>query len=252
MCDQDRFIGEALAAHNKVRALHGSPALTHNRELSSIALQYAKYLASIRSLVHSKNKFKNQSIGENLSMWMSTGADHYDGERATMQWYNEIKDYDFSNGNFTSGTGHFTQVVWKNSQEVGFGFARSADGAFYAVANYYPAGNMMGQFKQNVLPPNSKPQQTRPDTTPSPSSSISLVDDRQQLKFIEDALTRHNVLRSRHNAPPLRHNPELSRIASAWAKKLADQGRLSLSHNQYRGAHLGENVAVSSNQDYDG
>ena len=57
-------------------------------------------------------------------------------------WYDEIKDYNFSQPGFTSGIGHFTLVVWKESNEVGFGLARSSNGSYYVVANYYPAGKI--------------------------------------------------------------------------------------------------------------
>jgi Cysteine-rich secretory protein family len=49
--------------------------------------------------------------------------------------------------------GHFTQVVWKSSKELGVGKAKSRSGRIYVVANYYPPGNYQGQFAQNVLPP---------------------------------------------------------------------------------------------------
>ncbi len=44
-------------------------------------------------------------------------------EAATKAWYDEIKDYDFNLSRFSAATGHFTQVVWKNSKQVGFGVA---------------------------------------------------------------------------------------------------------------------------------
>ncbi len=53
---------------------------------------------------------------------------------------------------FNSGIGHFTQVVWKGSQEVGFGKAHGKDGRVFVVGNYHPAGNVMGQFEENVFP----------------------------------------------------------------------------------------------------
>ena len=51
-----------------------------------------------------------------------------------------------------SGCGHFTQVVWKGSKEVGIGKAFGNDGRVFVVANYYPAGNILGKFKDNVFP----------------------------------------------------------------------------------------------------
>ena len=68
---------------------------------------------------------------------------------ASEMWYNELKDpgYDFNNGGFSSGTGHFTQVVWKDCDYVGFGISGG-----WVVGRYSPAGNMQGDYPQNVLP----------------------------------------------------------------------------------------------------
>ena len=50
-------------------------------------------------------------------------------------------------------TGHFTQVVWKDSRELGVGRAQTRDGKWLVVANYRPAGNFLGRFQDNVFPP---------------------------------------------------------------------------------------------------
>lgn len=81
----------------------------------------------------------------------STG-DELTGRQMTEQWYEEAANYNY-NEDFQQGKGHFAQLVWSGTREVGFGRARAADGKWYAVANYYPAGNYIGQFKQNVKPP---------------------------------------------------------------------------------------------------
>lgn len=71
-------------------------------------------------------------------------------------WYDEIKDYNFKNpGNF-GGTGHFTQVVWVASQEMGVAKAGEGDGTQYVVARYSPAGNLMGHYPENVNPKGTK------------------------------------------------------------------------------------------------
>ena len=69
--------------------------------------------------------------------------------------YNEVCDpgYNFASGGFSGGTGHFTQVVWKESNELGIGRAESQQNGMkcaYIVGRYKPAGNMMGDFPQNV------------------------------------------------------------------------------------------------------
>ena len=73
------------------------------------------------------------------------------GAQATQQWYDEIKDYDFERSS-GRGTGHFTQVVWRDSRQVGVGRAQAADGKWLVVANYLPAGNFIGRYAENVLP----------------------------------------------------------------------------------------------------
>lgn len=141
------LIQEALDKHNELRALHGCPPLVHNQELSDFAQAYADKIAGENNMAHSDCQWGSKRVGENLA-WCSGMP--MTGTSMTQMWYDEIKDYDFSNGTFTMETGHFTQVVWKETQEIGIGLAQSSDGGWYGVANYYPAGNMMGAFDENV------------------------------------------------------------------------------------------------------
>lgn len=92
----------------------------------------------------------NNKYGENI-FWVSAGSP--DGTVATKAFYDEIKDYNFDNGGFSMATGHFTQVVWRGSKNLGIGIAKSGKGGTYVVANYDPPGNYYGQFKENVPRP---------------------------------------------------------------------------------------------------
>lgn len=75
------------------------------------------------------------------------------GSAPVSSWYSEIQYYNFSNPVYSSGTGHFTQVVWLDSQLFGLGYCCSNDSLkCYVVANYYPAGNYQGAFAGNVKP----------------------------------------------------------------------------------------------------
>ena len=71
------------------------------------------------------------------------------GEMATTDWYNEIKVHNFKK-EFQVNSGHFTQLIWKGTEEVGFGVANRGK-LYFVVANYYPAGNILGEFSTNVL-----------------------------------------------------------------------------------------------------
>jgi uncharacterized protein YkwD len=146
--DLNELRQEALTAHNQYRQKHRAPPLKLNIELNEIAQRYAEELAAKDLFQHSQNTWKGENIGENL--FMCSGY-LITGHAMTKSWYDEIKDYNFNKATFSSGTGHFTQVVWVDSQYVGFGAAKSRSGYYIGVANYYPAGNFLGQFYKNVL-----------------------------------------------------------------------------------------------------
>lgn len=55
------------------------------------------------------------AYGENL-------AEGYANATASIEaWGNEASQYDFSSGDFSESTGHFTQLVWKATTAVGCG-----------------------------------------------------------------------------------------------------------------------------------
>ena len=71
-------------------------------------------------------------------------------------WASEEKKYSYSDASFGEKTGHFTQLVWQNTQRVGCGAVEchndDDNGAqgWLLVCEYDPPGNVKGAFKQNV------------------------------------------------------------------------------------------------------
>jgi len=147
----DKFINDVVTFHNKYRKIHGKVGdIKHNPELSKMAQHWAEHLAETNILKHSNDTYKGDQLGENVaSRWSSAGAD-YTGEEVVNQWYSEEPKYDYGSNDFKQGTGHFSQVVWKGSKEIGLGKAFGKDGRVFVVANYYPAGNVIGRFTENV------------------------------------------------------------------------------------------------------
>ncbi|CAL9731715.1 protein Pry1p [Monosporozyma unispora] len=131
-----------LNAHNNKRALHqNTPSLTWSSELEAYAQNYANGYDCSGNLIHSGGPY-----GENLALG-------YGVEGAVEAWYGEISDYDFSNPGFSENAGHFTQLIWKSSTEVGCAI-KSCGGSWgdYVICSYNPAGNVIGEFPENVLP----------------------------------------------------------------------------------------------------
>lgn len=79
------------------------------------------------------------------------------GQEVAGSWYSACRQYDYLKEpdilHVSVNAGHFTQLIWASSCDVGIGIARSRAGKVMVVANYRPAGNISGQFQENVLPP---------------------------------------------------------------------------------------------------
>jgi len=155
------FQAATLAQHNKYRAMHRSPAMKNSASLAATAQAWAENLARTGNFQHSSRSQRNNA-GENLYYFATTQsniAPEQLAQQAVKSWYDEVANYDFNRPGFSMKTGHFTQVVWKASTQLGCGAARGTlqqngrvFNAFYVACHYAPAGNFQGQFPANVLP----------------------------------------------------------------------------------------------------
>lgn len=128
---------DIVSYHNKVRAIHHVGELTWSAELAGYA---SNYLAGD----YCDFKHSGGPHGENLALgYLSI-------DEAQEAWYMEKDLYDYAAGRFSLSTGHFTQLVWKDTNEVGCATAECPRGTFL-VCEYSPQGNIIGQFQENVF-----------------------------------------------------------------------------------------------------
>jgi uncharacterized protein YkwD len=127
-----------LDAHNAYRAKHCVPALTWSAQIAYSAQQWANRCDF--------NHDDQSPHGENL-FWGTAGA--YSPQAAVAAWYDEIAHYNFTKPAFSEKAGHFTQVVWTGSKQLGCGMATCRGNHFW-VCRYSPPGNVTGQFSRNV------------------------------------------------------------------------------------------------------
>ena len=61
-------------------------------------------------------------------------------------WVAEKNDYDYPSNTCAAGKvcGHYTQVVWRNSVNLGCGRVQCANGWAYVICSYDPPGNVNG------------------------------------------------------------------------------------------------------------
>lgn len=141
-----------ITAHNKWRTAVAVPALKWSATLANTAQAWADNLKAKQACkpVHSKAA----GLGENLfwasAMMYSDGTSKMQAvtpAQATDAWGNESKDYTYATNTCAAGKvcGHYTQLVWKATTEVGCGKAVCADNTQIWVCNYTPAGNYVGK-----------------------------------------------------------------------------------------------------------
>ena len=139
---------EALKIHNDARSEVGVTHLVWSEKLKKDAQKYADYLAS-KDLFEHSNDLKKLNQGENLYLSYYFDETNY-LEDASIDWLSEKKDFKYAkigdSRNKFSLIGHYTQMVWSSSTQVGIAYSKSKSGKVYVVARYHPAGNYWGQY----------------------------------------------------------------------------------------------------------
>lgn len=133
-------------AHNAERRSAGVPAFSWSERLANDAYNWAQQLARQGSLTHASREQRGQA-GENL--WMGP-AERFSAQTIFGTFLAEKRH--FTNGVFPNvsktgrwrDVGHYTQVIWRGSREMGCAAVRNERDEFL-VCRYWPAGNWHGQ-----------------------------------------------------------------------------------------------------------
>lgn len=141
------FNQRLLAAHNAERAAMGVRPLAWDDGLATEARAWATQLAASGRFEHSADAPGQKPEGENL--WAGTPRS-FSPESMVKLWVAEKSDYRpgvFPN-NSKSGdvehVGHYTQLIWRSSGQVGCASAVGA-GEEVLVCRYSSAGNVYGE-----------------------------------------------------------------------------------------------------------
>ena len=140
------FAQVLLAEHNSARDEAGVPRLKWSVKLASEAQGWADQLAREGFMRHASDA-ESHGAGENL--WMGS-AGYYGPASMVGSFVNEKRFYQpgafprVSRTGRWEDVGHYTQVVWRDTREVGCAVARNGSDDFL-VCRYWPAGNWMGE-----------------------------------------------------------------------------------------------------------
>lgn len=130
------------AAHNYWRTDLGIRELKWSDKLAEVAKKWGEYLSTDRqcALIHSRNEY-----GENLYWTSQKGVTPTEAVEA---WASERFDYDIVNFTCREGKvcGHYTQIIWETTTEVGCAAVVCQKGyGTIVVCNYNPPGNYIGR-----------------------------------------------------------------------------------------------------------
>ena len=134
---QSSLTREMLAAHNAERARLGVPSLQWSDHLEVRARDWADTLLGRGQFVHRPNS----PYGENLFEITGSSAAPVEVVRA---WASESRNYDYKSNRCHGVCGHYTQIIWRDTREVGCAVARGR-GREVWVCNYDPPGNWVGK-----------------------------------------------------------------------------------------------------------
>ncbi|XP_022803956.1 uncharacterized protein LOC111341267 [Stylophora pistillata] len=149
------FEKDCLKAHNEYRAKHGVPPLKWSAELAADAQEWANELTVKNMMEHDMDSINNKGQGENLAYFHPGNPDDMPTQcqgpktqkcvqcrEMVADWYAEESNFEYNTGKSKGGVIlHFTQVVWKETTELGMATATSAT-KWFSVARYKPRGNM--------------------------------------------------------------------------------------------------------------
>ncbi|XP_022095601.1 uncharacterized protein LOC110981897 [Acanthaster planci] len=134
--------------HRKNSRASNMQFMTWDATLATMAQRWAERCVFEHGFVENLSPY--ESVGQNL--WLRGGDPNkpISGVVATDDWHDEIDYYYYESDTCTSVCGHYTQVVWAETNKVGCGLAYCGyisgyRDAWNFVCNYGPAGNFYGE-----------------------------------------------------------------------------------------------------------
>ncbi len=156
--EPEQFSG-IIDSHNKVRAKHNVQPLAWSNSLAQYAQQWVNNLAKTQNceMIHRPNEGGGQfqqTHGENLfwasALELSGGQNQqqqFTARQIVKAWAEEESFYNYQTNQCQAGQdcGHYTQMVWHESQQVGCALAVCGDKSQIWACNYHPRGNYIGE-----------------------------------------------------------------------------------------------------------
>ncbi|XP_056639135.1 venom allergen 5.02-like [Diorhabda sublineata] len=161
------FYRSKVATGNEKRKKQPSAAnmnaVTYNTELEHVAQCWANACTFAHD--HCRRIKNYKYVGQNVAILYTT-ASSVDVKAViagmVKDWYDEVAYFNPAGVNYfaPSSAGHYTQMVWANTKEIGCGmtYYRKGWNHYLLVCNYGPGGNIIGMPMYEIGPPASRCQ----------------------------------------------------------------------------------------------
>jgi len=145
-----------LAAHNQLRATLGLAPLLWSGQMQAYAQQWAGHLAQTGCRIQHRSHAHADPLNAGENLYWASPLSWSDGRTevqaispaaVAQDWASEAAAYALASNACRPGVecGHYTQMVWRATTEVGCGMAVCPDQGQIWVCNYNPPGNWVGE-----------------------------------------------------------------------------------------------------------
>jgi hypothetical protein len=140
----EKIYNTILKIHNDIRQKNKHEEIKLNDKLTQIAQKTADNFDILEESNFQIENYNNKPLGINYEKFNENNLKIKD---ICEKWIKEGNKKQIKN---FSKIKHFTQIIWKNTEEIGIGYSELNNKEKILVILYYPAGNIFEEFDNNI------------------------------------------------------------------------------------------------------
>ena len=140
----EKIYNTILKIHNDIRQKNKHEKIKLSDKLTQIAQKTADNFDILEETNFQIENYNNKPLGINYEKF---NDDNLKIKDICEKWIMEGNKKQIKN---FSKIKHFTQIIWKNTEEIGIGYSELNNKEKILVILYYPAGNIFEEFNENI------------------------------------------------------------------------------------------------------
>ena len=140
----EKIYNTILKIHNDIRQKNKHEKIELKDNLTQLAQKTADNFDILEESNFQIENYNNKPLGINYEKFNENNLKIKDICEKWIKEGNKIQINNFSK------IKHFTQIIWKNTKEIGIGYSELNNKEKILVILYYPAGNIFEEFNENI------------------------------------------------------------------------------------------------------